>query len=311
FRCVSLQFSSIAEAVFPRQYETFLSCLSFATFDISVMTWYSCLFSPDFYGRLLLATLTPLLVLSMLAGSYYIARKKYRSSSSGMLVVRNQHISAGLFVVFFVYSSVSSTIFQAFRCDALDDAMDYLQADYSLMCSSAKHKAYKVYAILMFIAYPLGIPAIFSWWLVRNRKYLKMSDRQTVAHLQPFNSIWGTYRPSRYYYEVVECCRRITLSASSVCLIPNSVNQIAIVLSLALVFSFVSESMSPFERNADMSLYRWGNGVILASMYVALLMKADDSNEEAGRISVLGGVLITANVVMILAVLVQSVLLAQ
>ncbi|CAM9332568.1 unnamed protein product, partial [Laminaria digitata] len=309
--CCSLQFSSIAEAVYPRQYETFLSYVSFTTFDIGVVVWYSCLLSPDFYGRLLIATITPLVVLSMLAAAYYVAKKKYRSSNSGIVVVRNQFLSAALFVVFFVYSSVSSTILQTFRCDLLDDSVLYLQADYSLTCSSAKHKAYTVYASLMFIVYPLGIPVFFAWWLVRNRKYLKMSDRETTAHLKPFCSIWGTYRPSRYYYEVVECCRRITLSAASVFFIPNSVNQIAIVLSLAFVFLFVSESVSPFERNADMSLYRWGNGVILASMYVALLMKADSSNKESGRLAIFGGVLIAANTVMIAAVLVQSVLLAK
>ena len=162
----------------------------------------------------------------------------------------------------------------------------------------------------MLIVYPLGIPALFCWWLVRNRNALKMPDRQTKEHLKPFNSIWGPYRPSRYYFEVVEFCRRGTLSASSVFFIPNSINQIAIVLSLTLVFLFVSESMSPFERSTDMSLYRWGNGVILASMFVALLMEADGSNDESGTLSVFGWVLITANVVMIFAVLVQSVLLA-
>ena len=307
----SLQFSSIAEAVYPRQYETFLSYVSIATFDIGVMVSYSCFFSPDFYDRLLLATIAPLVVLLLLAGAYYVARKRCRTSNSRMLVVWNRHLSAALFVVFFVYSSVSSTILQTFRCDLLDDGVLYLQADYTLRCSSAKHKAYTVYASVMLIVYPFGIPALFCWWLVRNRDDLKMVDRQTIAHLKPFNSIWGTYKPSRYYYEVVECCRRITLSASSVYFIPNSVNQIAIVLSLTLVFLFVSESLSPFERGTDMGLYRWGNGVILASIYVALLMKADPSNEESGRSSVLGGVLITANVVMIVTVLVQSVLLAR
>lgn len=224
------QFSSIAETVYPRQYETFISYLSFTTFDIGVITWYSCVFSPDFYDRLLLAELTPLAVLSMLAGGYCVAKKKHINSICGMLAVRNRHLTAALFVVFFVYSSVSSTILQTFRCDPLDDGVRYLQADYSLTCSNAKHKAYTVYASLMLIVYPLGIPALFWWWLVRNRKYLKLSDRQAMAHLTPFNSIWGTYRPSRYYYEVVECCRRITLSAASVFFIPNSVNQITIVL---------------------------------------------------------------------------------
>ena len=183
----SLQFSSIAEAVYPRQYETFLSYVSIATFDIGVMVSYSCFFSPDFYDRLLLATIAPLVVLLLLAGAYYVARKRCRTSNSRMLVVWNRHLSAALFVVFFVYSSVSSTILQTFRCDLLDDGVLYLQADYTLRCSSAKHKAYTVYASVMLIVYPFGIPALFCWWLVRNRDDLKMVDRQTIAHLKPFN----------------------------------------------------------------------------------------------------------------------------
>lgn len=58
-------------------------------------------------------------------------------------------------------------------------------------------------------------------------------------------------------------------------------------------------------------MYRWGNGVILASMYVALLMKANASDDELGRLSVLAGMLITANMVMIAAILIQSLLLVQ
>ncbi|CAM9103682.1 unnamed protein product, partial [Laminaria digitata] len=86
----------------------------------------------------------------------------------------------------------------------------------------------------MAIVYPIGIPAFFCWWLVRNRNYMKMSDRETIAHLQPFSGVWGTYKPSRYYFEVVEYCRRLTLSMSSVFLVPNSVDHIAVVLSLAV-----------------------------------------------------------------------------
>ena len=39
--------------------------------------------------------------------------------------------------------------------------------------------------------------------------------------------------------------------------------------------------MSPFKKSLDMGFYRWGNGIILASMYVALLPKVDVSNEES------------------------------
>lgn len=275
------------------------------------MSSYSCLFSHDFYGRLLFATIAPLVVLAVLAYASHFAQRRYKDSSRRMDEVRGKHVSAALFVSFFVYSSVSYTVLQTYICDSLDDGEEYLQADYSLKCSTQRHIAYTAYASLMVIIYPVGIPAVFSWWLVRNRKHLQMPDRQAIAHIKPFSNIWGTYRPSRYYYEVVEFCRRMTLTMASVFLIPNTVNQITIVLSLGVAFLFLSESMSPFENRRDMKLYRWGNGVVLASMYVALLIKANNSNDKSGLVSVFGVVLIIANVFMVVSVLIQTVLAAK
>ena len=124
-------------------------------------------------------------------------------------------------------------------------------------------------------------------------------DREGQAHLQQFSGIWSTYIPSRYYFEVVEYCRRLTLALSSALLVPDRVDHIAVVLSIAFFFLFVSESLSPFERSVDGNLYRWGNGVILASLYVALLMKAKESVYDLKALSAFGWVLIAANVVMI------------
>ena len=85
--------------------------------------------------------------------------------------------------------------------------------------------------------------------------------------------------------------------------------QIAVVLLVAAVLLFVAESMSPFSSTIDMSLYRWGNGIILASMYVALLLKIDASDEESSELSAFGVVLIAANVFLAVTVLVQSMLM--
>ena len=303
------QFSAIAGYVYPEEYETFLSYFSFTSFDIGALMTYSCLFSPDFYERLLLSTIAPPIVLAMLGGAYYVAKRKQRPSRRQLLAVRGNFLSAALFFVFFVYSSVSYKILQTFLCDPLDDGEVYLQADYSLTCTTKRHKVYTLYASVMVAVYPIGIPVFFSWWLLRNREHLKRPDRGTIAHLRPLSAIWSTYTPSRYYFEVIECCRRLILTMSSVFLVPSSVNQIAAVLSLAAVFLFVSEWMSPFEKSGDMSLYRWGNGVVLASMFVALLLKASSSTEQSGIWSVFGGVLIAANVVMIVTVIGQSVFL--
>ncbi|CAM9423006.1 unnamed protein product, partial [Laminaria digitata] len=291
---------------FPEEYEIFLSYLRFVNFDIGVVVSYSCLFSPNFYGRLLFATITPLLVLLILRLTYYITKRRYRDSPQDIFTVRRRHLSAALFVLFFVYSSVSSAIFQTFSCEDLDIGSS-LKADHSVSCQTPLHNAYKKYAGVMAIVYPIGIPCFFMWWLVRNRNDLQTSQRQTIVHLQPFGGVWSTYSPSRYYYEVVEYVRRLTLSLSSVFLVPDSVNAIAVVLGLAGVFLFVSESLSPFESSTDMSLYRWGNGVVMASMFLALLVKANASSDKS--LSVFGWVLIVANIVMVVAVVVEAVFL--
>lgn len=245
----------------------------------------------------------------MLGVSYCIAKSKNKSSEEAVCAVKRKHLSAALFLAFLVYSSVSFTIFQAFVCDELDDGNTYLRADYRLTCTTKTHMAYKAYASFMVFVYPIGIPTIFAALLAANRGDLKNPNRDLIPRLQPLNDLWSAYKPSRYYYEVIECCRRIALTGVAIFVLPGSAAQIAIVLLIAAVFLFISESMDPFDNSTDMGLYRWGNGVILSSMYVGLLLKFDTSYEDTMTMSAFTGVLIAANVFMVVAVLVQSVLL--
>lgn len=60
-----------------------------------------------------------------------------------------------------------------------------------------------------------------------------------------------------------------------------------------------------------MWLYRWGNGIILASMYVALLLKVDLAEEDSRSSSAITVLLIAANVFMFFTVAVQAVLLMR
>lgn len=306
-----IQFAAIAGAVYPDEYQAFLSKLSPINLDIGSILSFSCIAETNFYDRLLLTTIIPLVLFAVLAGTYAIAIRKNGKSELEVRSVQHKHLSAALFVMFFVYSSVSFTVFQTFVCDLLDDGVDYLRADYSLSCRSDQHVGYVVYASVMVLMYPIGIPAAFAWWLARNRRDLTKPGRETVARLQPFSGLWAAYRPSRFYYEVVECGRRIALTGIAVFVLPGSAAQIAVVLLLAVVFSFISETMRPFNKTVEMGLYRWGNGVVLASMYVALLRKADVSADDTPAQSAFAGVLIAANVFMVVAVLVQSTLFVK
>ncbi|CAM9138564.1 unnamed protein product, partial [Laminaria digitata] len=298
------QLTEIAGAVYPEQYEAFLSKMTSINLDIGFILSNWCLVTTDFYDKLLLATIGPLVVLSALFGTLFIARRRNTTTETAQ-PLQNKQASTGLFIVFFVYSSVSFTIFQTFVCDDLDDGTSYLRADYSLVCSSDKHAAYLTYASIMICVYPVGIPALFACWLARNRQDLDKPGREDMVHLESFSGLWAAYRPSCYYYEVVECFRRIALTGAAAFVLPNSAEQIAVIFLLAVVFTFISESLSPFEAKADMWLYRWGNAIILASMYVALLLKIELADERSRASSVMTALLIAGNIFMIFMVAVQ------
>lgn len=303
------QFAAITGDVYPDIYTKFVSKLNPINLDLDFALSYSCIVDTDFYDRFLFATIMPPLVLLLLVLSYFVAKKRNINSESAISVVWRKHQSAALYLVFLVYSPVSYKIFQAFACDELEDGTTVLRADYSLSCLTPRHSAYEVYALIMVGIYPVGIPAVFAWLLARHRHDLVKPDRATMTHLQPLNGIWRAYKPSRYYYEVVECGRRIILTAIASFIFPNSTAQIAIVLLVAFAFVFISESMSPFDKEIDTILYRWGNGIIVGSVYIALLMKMEIGNESIEAILAFSVVLVTANVAMLVMVLLQTALL--
>ncbi|CAN0319369.1 unnamed protein product, partial [Scytosiphon promiscuus] len=231
---------------YPELYQTFVSKISPINLDLDFVFSYSCLVSNDFYDYLVFATITPLVALVILAGSYFIGRKRNSCSVSAMREVGHKHQAVVLFIAFLVYSPVSYRIFQTFGCDELDDGETYLRADYSLSCSTSRHSWYRVYAFIMVAVYPIGITAALAGLLFMYRRDLVKPDRGTVLYLKPLNGIWAAYKPSRYYYEVVECGRRIALTVIAAFILPNSAAQISIALLFAVVYVFIAEALSPF-----------------------------------------------------------------
>lgn len=304
------QFSSVADVVYPEVWEKFLSMLNLVNFELGLIPSISCAMNVNFYGRLLFATIAPVAMLGALALTYTVAKSRNKHSREGLKAVRGKHLSVALFVLFFVYSSASFTVFQTFMCEELDDGVRYLRADYSLTCSTNAHKAWEAYAGVMIFVYPVGIPALFSWWLVSNRRDLVKvgsADSSSSDQVQPMRSLWGPYKPRRYYYEVVECGRRIVLTGLGVFLLPGSAAQVALEVVFAALFIAISEMLSPFVDPVDAWLYRSGMWVVFLSMYLALMLKVELSDEESQSQEIFAKLLIAANAALVLAVVVQAV----
>lgn len=306
----------MVDVVFPDIYERFLSVLSLVNFDLGIILSVSCILDTNFYGRLFFATIGPLVVFGALAVTYAVSKARNRRSRAGLQAARSKHVSVALFIMFVIYSSVSFNIFQAFACETLDDGVEYLRADYSLTCSTGAHTAMMVYAGLMILVYPVGIPAVYAWWLYSNRDDLvkvgtpgtSSKPAPALDHLQPMRDLWAPYKPRRYYFEVLECGRRIALTGLAVFLLPGSAAQVALEVVLAAVFTGVSDVLSPFANPFDAWLYRTGSWVVFLSMYLALLLKVDASDEDSQSQAVFAKVLIAAHVGMVVVVAVQAAL---
>ena len=302
------QFSGVVNVQYPPAYEKFLAALSVVNLNLGSILSISCVVETNFYARLVLATIAPMAVVGTLAITYRVAMVRNGHSIHAMRVV-------GLFLLFVVYSSVSHTIFQTFVCDPLDSGVSYLRADYDLVCRTPIHVAYMTYAGIMVLVYPVGIPAVFAWMLFINRVGIKSVEDTTNGSRVPpeseaIKNLWEPYKSSRYYYEVIECGRRIALTGIVVFIYPGSTTQVAIEVLLAVVFFSISEILGPFAEPLDVWLYRSGTWVIFLNMFLALLIKVDVANEESDSQGVFAGLLTAAHGGMVLVVIVNALLSA-
>ncbi|CAM9540886.1 unnamed protein product, partial [Scytosiphon promiscuus] len=262
---------------YPGVYQDFLSAISIINFDLGSVLSAGCLWSEiDFHGQLLVSTVWPLVVVGFLSMTYWIAMRRISATAENagdaVETIHRKHQTVLLLLTFLVYSSVSSMVFQTFACETLDDGIEYLRADYRIQCTDAKHKAFEVYASLMIMVYPVGIPLLYAVQLFQHRGVLAHASADKAA-AQPIVGLWEPYRPERFYYEVVECGRRIMLTGVVVFIFPNDAAQVAITMLIAFIFFGVLEILSPYKSESDMWLSRGGHVLVFLSMFHLLLLK--------------------------------------
>lgn len=315
----------MANVTYPGVWRQFLEGLSaFVGLDFGLVLSSGCVFDVDFHGRMLVSTIAPLAALGLLGLTFRVGVLRNRASSpniesaaAALGSVRRKHASVALLISFLVYSSVSSTVFRMFACETLDDGNEYLRADYTIECDSAKHEALKIYAAFMIVVYPVGIPALYAALLWSERDVLKDGRRRGRSHgnlglsspniLQLTADLWKPYTPECYYYEAVECARRVSLMGVIVFIFPNSVAQVAVTLLIAFAFFAIFEALVPYASRADAWLSRFGYVVVFLSLFQALLLKVDVSNERSESQEVFGGVLLVVNVCMVVGVIAEAI----
>uniref|UniRef100_A0A7R9U537 TNFR-Cys domain-containing protein n=1 Tax=Pinguiococcus pyrenoidosus TaxID=172671 RepID=A0A7R9U537_9STRA len=142
-------------------------------------------FSFTFYHELVFVTTIPLLCVFLL-----LAYKACVDSPRRWLQVDY----ACLVVTFLAVAPVTSVLLDTFLCETIETEVEgeeqsYLMADYSLRCGTPVHNRFIVYAAVMILAYPVGIPLLYAWLLLRPAKPpLKLSVSQILMWMRRLRS---------------------------------------------------------------------------------------------------------------------------
>lgn len=280
-------------------------------FDVGWVPWLECVVDLSFHDRLLVSTLGPVVAMGLLLGTYAIAvRRNLGRPTNCLHRVRQKHLSMALVVTFLVYCSVSSTVLQAFPCEILDDGHSYLRVDNRSQCNVAEHQALKAYAAAMVCVYPIGVPMLYASLLYQHRHVLKDEERRKGnVHVQFISGLWEPYKPDRFYFELFECVRRVSLTSVVAFIEPNSTAQIAIMLLIGVAYAVFAEVLSPFLSVWDKWIARAGHVIVFLSMYTALLLKANMAGELHDSRTVFAVLLVVLHVGLVIAVLAQAVVM--
>lgn len=303
------QFATVANVVYPDVYQRFLDGVNLLNFDLNWIpsTW--CIVDLGFHDRLIMATTVPLTILAVLGALSTLAHRMNGRSSGTLHTLRQNHLSMVLLLTFLVYSPVSSILFQMFACDHLDNGKVYLRADYRVECDSAKHRALQAYAALMMLLYTVGIPIFFGIILYSNRRVLQDEEaRENDPVAISMSNLWELYKPNCIYFELVECARRVSLAGIVVFIYPNTAAQVAVAVMMGGFFMLVAEVAAPYASPMDSWISRAGHAIVCTSMFMALLLKVDVTNERAHSQHVFESILVAAHVCMVLAVIGEAVM---
>ena len=235
---------------------------------------------------------------------YMSAAKRCAMEPQKKRRIHNNSIELFLGLTFLVFASVSTTIFDTFNCKTFgDDPTRYLALDQSLDCDDPVHKFFTMYASMMVLLYPIGIPMLYVYLLVSHRHQIQAKDRAADSSLIKISFLWEMYEPRMWWFEFFECARRLAMSGLLIFFSSASPSQIVVGMLLSLVAIVVYVHCKPFLDIEDDLLAVVSQLSIFFTLFGALLIRVKIDETDGYDETIFGGILIAVNLAGIVMVL--------
>ena len=155
-----------------------------------------------------------------------------------------------------------------FNCREVD-SVRYLRSDLRLECDTERHTAASAFGWFMVFAFPVGLPLLYFVMLFHQRKKLYEADGETaskeVSYLRFF---FGEYKPELYFWETIECGRKLLLMGFAAFYQPGTLMQLIAVMSLTVLYIIMITMAFPYANNSDNLLAINGQAMLFLTLSV-------------------------------------------
>jgi hypothetical protein len=231
----------------------------------------------DYYGSLLGQTLTPIAIC--------LALNLYGWLKKGTVQRDMQNLC--LFVLYTVLPSVTLAIFDVTSCESFGEGSirtTLLSADYSVVCDTPRYWAYYYYGAAMFALYPIGVPLLYTYVLIRQRKRIAVpiERRKYDERIQKLSFLFMSYKPEFWWFEIFVTFSRLALTGLLSIIEPGSIKQLAAGLFMTLVVIILMCIFTPYNSARDNIMSIICGFEIFMVIMVALILKAKRDSIPTG-----------------------------
>ena len=205
---------------------------------------------------------------------------------------RANAINAVVLVVLIMYPSLGADSLEMLHCEVVAGG-HYLSSDFRVKCWEGEHVVASAVAWFAIAVYVVGIPSLLAYALsvtldgtstLDVRRSLRLSSRLALKESEiMFGSLYRSYKPKYYYYEVVEMFRKLMLTGVLAFVPSGSSAQLLFGIMICLAHVIFISTCMPFASTLNNYGAQATSYQLVLTMLIGIVYKLDSSREGAGE----------------------------
>jgi Leucine-rich repeat (LRR) protein len=305
----------VLNLVFPPNPRHVMSYAELVTVDVRSLVMFDCM-GWTWYEKWWFLTLgVPCIAATIVAARYSMQRY------TGCATARQNGINRLFFVVMLLYPQVSERIFSVLRCRRLGNSLTVLEVDYSVSCDNLHYKRLRLFAQLLVLIWPIGIPLglsvlLFRQWRTSQSQWDQMDPsvidqestdlRATESRVQivpvplraqtlvqfhydriepTFAFCTAPYRAECFWFEPIDMVRKLFLTGLLQFVQRGSAEQVLVGCVLAFCSFGLQQRVQPYRESEANALKALVDTQIFLSFLICFILRVlpqVDSFEAVG-----------------------------